>query len=85
MNKRILKIPLLLDPQKEGGWTVTSPILPELITEVDRLEDLNDRVGDAVKAVIELYDDMGRELPGGLSMGNEASQVSFESLVVAEG
>ena len=84
MNKRIFKIPLLLDPQKEGGWTVTSPILPELITEVDRLEELNDRVGDAVKAVIELYDDMGRELPMGVSMGDETSQVWFESLVVAE-
>jgi len=59
--KRLHKIPLLLDPQKEGGWTITSCILPELITEVDRLEELNERVGDAVKAVIELYDDTGRE------------------------
>jgi len=84
MQKRILKIPLLLDPQKEGGWTVTSPILPELITEVDSLEELNDRVRDAVKAVIELYYDMGRELPTGVSMGGEASQVWFESLVVGE-
>ena len=85
MKKRILKIPLLLDPQEEGGWTVTSPILPELITEVDRLEELNDRVGDAVKAVIELYDDMGRELPVGVIVGGESAQVWFESLVVAEG
>ena len=62
MKKHILKIPLLLNPQKEGGWTVTSPILPELITEVDHLEELQSRVEDAVKAVIELYEDMGRQL-----------------------
>jgi antitoxin HicB len=84
LEKRIFKVPLLLDPQKEGGWTVTSPILPELVTEVDRLDELNDRVSDAVEAVIELYYDMGKELPTGMSMGGEASPVWFESLVVAE-
>ena len=27
------KIPLVLTPQVEGGYTVTSPLLPELVTE----------------------------------------------------
>jgi antitoxin HicB len=29
------KIPLILTPQPEGGYTVTSPLLPELLTEGD--------------------------------------------------
>jgi len=33
------KIPLVLTPQSGGGFTVTSPLLPELITEGDTVED----------------------------------------------
>jgi hypothetical protein len=28
MNK-MMKIPLILQPQKEGGWTITSPLVFE--------------------------------------------------------
>jgi len=28
---KLFKIPLVLEPQEEGGWTVTSPVLPILI------------------------------------------------------
>ena len=27
------KVPLLLTPQAEGGYTVTSPLLPELVND----------------------------------------------------
>jgi len=30
----VYKIPLVFEPQPEGGYTVTCPILPELITEI---------------------------------------------------
>lgn len=29
------KLPLVLTPQPEGGYTVASPLLPELVTEGD--------------------------------------------------
>ena len=57
------KIPLLLTPQPEGGYTVTSPLLPELVTEGDLLNDALENVQDALATVIELYQDMGRSLP----------------------
>ena len=57
------KIPLLLTPQPEGGYTVTSPLLPELVTEGDSLNEVLENVQDALAAVIELYQDMGRSLP----------------------
>ena len=35
----IARIPLILEPQPEGGYTVTSPLLPELITEGDTIAE----------------------------------------------
>ena len=83
MNK-LFKIPLLLEPQKEGGWTVTSPVLPELVTEVDDLKQLDEVVRDAVNAVVELYEDTGKEFPSGLITDSIKSPVWFESLISAE-
>ena len=63
-NPRMLKrVPLVFTPQPEGGFTVTSPVLPELLTEGDTLEDAYANVRDALAAVIELYADQGRALP----------------------
>ena len=57
------KVPLLLTPQPEGGYTVTAPLLPELATEGDSLSEALDNVKDALAAVIEIYQDLGRRLP----------------------
>ena len=83
--KTMMKIPLVLDPQKEGGWTITSPLVPELVTEIDELDDLNSCVHDALAAVIELYQDMGKQFPANLRADNAEAPVWFESLVMAEG
>jgi len=80
---KLLKVPLVLEPQEEGGWTVTSPILPELITEVDDLKKLYEVVSDALQAVLELYEDMGKEIPADLVEGLKAP-LWFESVVPIE-
>jgi antitoxin HicB len=59
----LYKIPLVFAPQAEGGYTVTSPVVPELITEGDTLEDAYRNVGDAWGAVVEIYTEQGRTLP----------------------
>lgn len=59
-------LPLVFAPQPEGGYTVTSPALPELLTEGDTLEKAQANVADAFEAVVELYADEGRHLPRGL-------------------
>lgn len=33
------KIPLVFTPQPEGGYTVTSPLFPELVTEGDSFDE----------------------------------------------
>ncbi len=79
--KKITKIPLILSPQEEGGWTVTSPLIPELITEIDDLKDLPRILEDAFKAVKELYEDMGRELPVEIFDPAKKIPVWFESVI----
>jgi antitoxin HicB len=54
------KIPLVLTPQAEGGYTVTSPPLPELVTEGDTVDEALANVRDALAAVIETNEDMGQ-------------------------
>ena len=60
------KIPLLLTPQPEGGFTVTSPLLSELLTEGDSMDEVLANVQDALEAVIEMYEDLCKELPHNL-------------------
>ena len=83
--KTMMKIPLMLEPQEEGGWTITSPLIPELVTEIDDLEDLGEHVHDALAAVVELYEDIGKQFPVNLRAGHGETSVLFESLVMAEG
>jgi len=37
--QQLYKVPLILSPQPEGGYTVTSPVLPELVTEGNTVEE----------------------------------------------
>ena len=57
------RIPLVFTPQPEGGYTVTSPALPELVTEGDTLEEAQGNVQDAFDAVKEIYTEQNRALP----------------------
>ena len=59
----LYKVPLLLSPQPEGGFTITSSLLPELVTEGDTVEEALENVRDALAAVVEAYEDLGRALP----------------------
>jgi antitoxin HicB len=64
----LFRVPLLFSPQPEGGFTVTSPVLPELVTEGNTLDEAFVNAQDALAAVVELYADEGRLLPAGVSL-----------------
>lgn len=66
MTQHAYKIPLNLEPQPEGGFTVTSPLLPELLTEGDSIEEALANVKDASASVLEIYAEQVRSLPEGL-------------------
>ena len=80
---QLFKLPLVLTAQPEGGYTVTSPALPELVTEGDTADEAITNVADALSAVIELYEDLGRPIPPGLRLDPQAAEITFESVVVA--
>ena len=48
-----------------SGFTVTSPLLPELVTEGESIDEVLVNVRDAFEAIRELYDDLGGKLPNG--------------------
>ena len=75
------KIPLRLVPQPEGGYTVTSPLLPELSTEGDTLEEALANANDALKAVLELYEDLQKSLPHEVCLSSPKEPVEFETLL----
>jgi antitoxin HicB len=56
------KILLTLAPQPEGGYTVTSAMIPELVTEGNTSEEALENVRDALSAVAEIYEDLGKSL-----------------------
>jgi antitoxin HicB len=75
------RVPLIFTPQLEGGYTVTSPVLPELLTEGDTLEEAQANVRDAFEAVVELYTEQGRLLPASIALPASGEVVWSEALL----
>jgi antitoxin HicB len=78
----IYKLPLILDPQPEGGYTVTCPLLPELITEGDTAREALSNVADALAAILEAYEDLGRPVPPVLRQAATDAPLWLETAVV---
>ena len=53
----------MLTEQSEGRYSVTSPALPEFITEGERAEEALAHVPDALVAAVELYEDLSKPVP----------------------
>ena len=47
------KYTVIFEPAEEGGYTVTVPALPGLVTEGDSLEEAKEMVKDAIKCYLE--------------------------------
>ena len=77
----IRRLPLIFTPQPEGGFTVTSPVLPELVTEGETLEEAFANVRDALAAVLELYAEEERALPPGTELPASGQIVWTDALV----
>ena len=77
----ILKVPLVLTAQPEGGYTVTCPTLPELVTEGETPEEALANVRDALVAVLEIYEDLGKPFPSTIRLDPHVSSIEFEGVV----
>lgn len=79
----VYRVKLVLAPDPAGGYVVTSPDLPELVTEGETAADALAHARDALAAVVELYDDLGKPLPPSLIAAPSASSIEFETLIDA--
>ncbi len=79
----VFKLPLVLTPQPEGGYTVTCPLLTELVTEGGTVDEAIANVQDAMAAVRELYDDQGKAMLA-IEVESRRSPIWFEGLVVQQ-
>jgi len=75
------RIPIRLEPQPEGGFTVTSPAVPELLTEGDTITEAMNNVEDAFAAVLELYKESGRSLPASIIQPIDDEPIETKRLV----
>lgn len=80
---RAIRLPLVLELQPEGGFTVTSPLVPELITEGDSLEEVMANVLEAWQVVLDIYRDDGRPLPAELYVDGSKGPITLDALVPA--
>jgi antitoxin HicB len=79
----LYKIPLVFSPQADGGFTVTSPLLPELVTEKDTFDEAMVNVRDALAAVIEAYQYFGWTLPPNIQLNDVDSVIWLETVGAA--
>jgi antitoxin HicB len=83
INRKIYKLPLVLDPQPEGGYVVTCPFLPELITEGDTVQEALQNANDALSSIIEALKELKRPLPSALQPARADSPLWVETVLAA--
>ena len=78
---QIYKLPLVLDPQPEGGYVVTCPLLPELITEGENIQDALQNANDALIAIVEALKELKRPMPPALQPAQEDTPIWIETVL----
>lgn len=78
---QIYKLPLVLEPQPEGGYVVTCPLLPELITEGDNVQDALQNANDALAAIVEALQELKQPMPPALQPAQENTPLWVETVL----
>jgi antitoxin HicB len=60
---KILNYTVLMTPDETGGYIVTCPALPGLVTEGDTLEEAREMAADAIRGYIESLQMGGEPIP----------------------
>lgn len=78
---QIYKLPLVLEPQPEGGYVVTCPLLPELITEGETVQEALHNANDALAAIVEALKELKRPLPSALQPTQDNTPLWVETVL----
>ena len=57
------EVPLVVTPEENGGYRVTSPVLPELTAYGSTVDDALNDAQINLSAILDLYEEQGRPLP----------------------
>ncbi len=60
---RVLNYKVIMTPDETGGYVVTCPALPGLVTEGDTLEEAREMAADAIRGYIESLKMDGEPIP----------------------
>ena len=78
---QIYKLPLVLEPQPEGGYVVSCPLLSELITEGETLQEALKNADDALVAIVEAFKELKRPLPPALQPAQDNTPLWIETVL----
>ena len=78
---QIYKLPLILEPQPEGGYVVTCPLLPELITEGESIQEALQNANDALAAIVDGFRQLERPLPPVLQPAQDSAPLWIETVL----
>jgi len=70
---------VFFEPSTEGGYVVTVPALPGLVTEGDTLEEAREMARDAIRAYLESLIKDGEPIPEEEKTVQERIQVAIEA------
>ena len=79
---RLFKVPLVLVARADGGYAVTSPVLPEFSTEGETADEAMRKVHEALVSVSELYEYLRKPFPANQCLQIDGRPVPFEGVVV---
>ncbi len=72
-SMKILNFTVVMTPDETGGYVVTCPALPGLVTEGDTLEDARAMAADAIRCYVESLQKDGEPIPTDKSITEEVS------------
>ncbi len=77
------RIRLTLEPNPNGVYTVTSPDVPGLVTEGSTAAEIYANLQEAVSALLEALDELGKPIPSALQPLSLDHPQTIEMLVSA--
>jgi len=73
----VYRLPLRLEPQPEGGFTVTSQALRGLVTEGNTVAEALAHAAEALELVLEDYEAEGTPLPEALRQEVKVIEIDY--------
>jgi antitoxin HicB len=69
-----IRYTVLFEPAEEGGYIVTCPALPGLVTEGDTLDEAREMARDAIRGYLESLQEDGLPLPEDIRLADPVKE-----------